>query len=67
MHDNVLLTKDLLCSKRLWHFTFTQTIGYFSIFLNVVFDPPTLPFSLCVSFCLGKLIRLSSLSMHGAK
>ena len=44
MHDNVLLNKELQCSKRLWHFTFPQTIGYFSMFLNSIFDPPPLAF-----------------------
>lgn len=50
MHDNVLLNKDLQCSKRLWHFTFPQTIGYFSMFLNVIFDPPPLPFVFWIFF-----------------
>lgn len=44
MHDNVLLNKDLQCSKRLWRLTFAQTIGYFSMFFNVMFDPPPLLF-----------------------
>jgi len=47
MHDNVLLNKDLPCSKRLWHFTYAQTIGYFQIFLNVVFASP---FCSCIFF-----------------
>ncbi len=65
MHDNVLLNKDLQCSKRLWHFTFAQTIGYFSMFLNVMFDPPPLPFVFAFFF-LWKLITLSTLSTEGA-
>lgn len=50
MQDNVLVNKDLPCSKRLWQFTFAQTTGYFSIFLNVVLDAPPLPFILASPF-----------------
>lgn len=50
MQDNVLVNKVLPCSKRLWQFTFVQTIGYFSIFLNVVFNAPPLPFILATPF-----------------
>lgn len=65
MHDNVLLNKDLQCSKRLWHFTFAQTIGYFSMFLNVIFDPLSF-FSFVLFVFLRKLIRLSPLSTQAA-
>lgn len=46
MHDNVSLNKDIQCSKRLWHFTLAQTIGYFSMFLNFMCNPHLFLFSL---------------------
>lgn len=66
MHDNVSLNKDLQCSKRLWHFTFAQTIGYFSTFLNVIRDPPPLLFCFCILCFLRKLIRLFPLCIQAA-
>lgn len=66
MHDNVLQNKDVQCSKRLWHFTFAQTIGYFSALLNVIFCPPLLLLFFFAFFFLWKLIRLSPPSIQAA-
>lgn len=47
MHDNVLPKKDLQCFKRLWHFTFPETIGYFAVFLGVTSDLPVRLYVFC--------------------
>lgn len=66
MHDNVLQNKDVQCSKRLWHFTFAQTIERSSALLNVIFSPLCSLLFLLLFYFLWKLIRLSPLSIQAA-